>query len=102
MVDTFTCDSCGRNSVPDTEKRVILLKESVPTGQLTTKGKPQMQTVTIGMDICPDCKLNGVIRSHVKVSGEGQPDRFFTWNPNPKHQATYVWGQQNDKKDNKQ
>lgn len=92
MVDTFTCDSCGKNSVPTTSKAQILVKESVPTGQLTQKGKQQMQTVTIGMDICPDCKMNGIIRNHLKISADGEPDRHFTWNPNPSKQNTYIWG----------
>ena len=93
MVDTFSCDSCGKHNVPTDDKRVLQIKSVIDTGKKTQKGKPQKASVTQAMEVCPDCVTEGVYRNHTKVSPDGEKDRHFTWNPRKDLENTYEWGQ---------
>lgn len=96
MVDTFTCDSCGKPNVPTDDKRTLSLKSVETTGGTTSKGKPQKQTNTQAMEICPSCAVLGVVKNHILVSEDGEKERYFTWMPRKDLASIYVWGQLKD------
>ena len=89
MVDTFTCDSCGRNNVPTDNKTKLLIKDVIATGGTTKRGKPEKATVTLGMAVCPECKMKGIIHNHLEVDDD---KRQFGWHPSKELESTFAWG----------
>lgn len=98
MVDTFTCDSCGKNNVPTDEKAVLLLKQVVTISPATQTTKAQKATSTIGMEICPDCKMYGIVKNNLVVTNGQQPERRFQWTPRDDLKNVYEWGKKKDVK----
>lgn len=100
MVDTFTCDSCGRDNIPKPDKKKLLVSETMELPN--TDGTTNTATVTQGMEICPDCRGEGIVKNSIVV--DAKSGRKFAWRPNKSLAKTFFWqtAEQKAKKGKKQ
>lgn len=91
MVNTFTCDSCGAQNIPTTDKKKLLVKRTEELQD--SDGEERTATLTQGMEICGDCFLVAIVKNSTEVNSDTK--RKFTWRPNKDLNNTFYWNQGN-------